>query len=50
MTRKLKGFVYEVFEATTPKKAQEFKLIAHPDTPNNVSELIEKAGRDRGAI
>jgi len=44
------GFVYEVFEASTPKKVQEFKLIAHPDTPNNVSELIEKAGRNRTAI
>ena len=40
----LKGFVWEVLEATMPAKAQEFILLAHPNTPDDVSRLIEKAG------
>ena len=46
----LKGFVDEVFEASTPKKAQIFKLIAHPDTPDNVCELIAIAGHGKTPI
>ena len=46
----LKGFILEMTEATTPKKAQEIKLIAHPDTPNNVSWLISQAGHGKTPI
>jgi hypothetical protein len=46
----LKGFVRKVTEASTPKKVQEFELIAHPDTPDNVSQLIYAAGRGDIAI
>jgi len=46
----LKGFVYDIHEATTPAKAQEFKLIAHPDTPPNVSSLISEAGSGKTAL
>jgi len=41
----LKGFAWDVFEATTPAKAQEFILLAHPDTPDDVSQKIEQYGR-----